>query len=160
MLFCEITVQASTLDLYLYFYELTDSMAFPAIWAPTSDHTYAKDPFFNDDPRKSLEKGEHANVPVMIGIMKDEGLINTAFLLQRPDLVDELRENWTECAANNFLGKFFLKDASKYKDKAEKIKSFYLGDDKPVSLDGDSFQSLTELFTDPGFFYGSDLTAK
>jgi hypothetical protein len=68
-------------------------MAFPCIWAPTHDHEFNKDPFFADKPRKVLEEGGFNEVPIMIGLTKNEGLINTAFMLSRPHLHDYFRYN-------------------------------------------------------------------
>jgi hypothetical protein len=61
-------------------------MAFPCIWAPTHDHEFNMDPFFVDKPRKVLKQGGFNQVPIMIGITKNDGLLNTAFMLTKPQL--------------------------------------------------------------------------
>lgn len=62
-------------------------MAYPAPWRPSLDSEHTKDFFFSKEPREALENGDFANVPVMIGHNKDEGLIFTANLNQSPDKV-------------------------------------------------------------------------
>ena len=69
------------------------------------------------------------------------------------------RNEWALCSANHFFGEFFAEETKALMAKSEKIRAFYLGD-KEISLEGEAFQNLTNAFTDPGFFYGSDLTAR
>ena len=72
-----------------------------------------------------------------------------------------IRNNWEECAANTFLGKYYL-DKPLSEDlvaKAEKIKEFYFGQNE-VSLGSNGLQTFTNAFTDHGFFYGTDVLAR
>lgn len=61
-------------------------MAYPIVWGAYDDHALVTDPFFADHPRKIFEKGLFNQVPTMIGVTKDEGIINSGPLLANPDL--------------------------------------------------------------------------
>ena len=62
------------------------------------------------------------------------------------------------CFANNFLGKYFIQNLDdETKDKVKKIKEFYFGD-KPMDMN--AFENITNLFSDPGFLYGTDLLVR
>ena len=63
----------------------------PVVFKPSDDSKYSQDPFFKDDPIKLLEQGKVHNVPVMIGVTKDEGLIYSAALGQRSEFMSFLR---------------------------------------------------------------------
>jgi hypothetical protein len=71
------------------------------------------------------------------------------------------RNNWETCVGSNIFAQFFNEDASdkELKTKASKVKEFYFGE-KELNLYDDTFNNLTNLFTDPGFMYGSDLMAR
>ena len=61
-------------------------MANPAVWKPINDVRFARDPFFpGGDPKEAMKSGRVANVPVMVGFTKHEGLINTVRLLKDPE---------------------------------------------------------------------------
>ena len=61
-------------------------MANPATWKPINDAKFSRDPFFTGgDPKSAMKSGKVANVPVMVGFTKDEGLINTARLFKDPE---------------------------------------------------------------------------
>ena len=53
-----------------------DLDAYP--WQPVGDSSYA-DPFFASDIKRLIERGPvHGEVPVMIGLTRDDGLLVTA----------------------------------------------------------------------------------
>ena len=62
----------------------TGMMAYPVVWTPVSDFMYVKNPFFEQDPLKLMVTGQFNKVPIMIGTVKDEGLLHTATLMQNP----------------------------------------------------------------------------
>ena len=73
-------------------------------------------------------------------------------------LLKYFRDNWEECFANNFLGKYFIQNLDhETKDKVKKVKDFYFGDQP---MDMRAFENMTNLFTDPGFLYGTDVLAR
>ena len=59
---------------------LPEMMAYPMVWTPVMDFQYSKNPFFTQEPVKSVVSGEFNKVPTMIGTLKDEGLLHTAVL--------------------------------------------------------------------------------
>ena len=65
--------------------------AFPIIWMPYDDHDLLKDPFFTKHPRKVFEDEEFTAVPSMIGVTKDEGLLQSAWFYNNPD---KIRNFW------------------------------------------------------------------
>ena len=65
--------------------------AFPIIWMPYDDHDLLKNSFFTKHPRKVFEDGEFTAVPTMIGVTKDEGLLQSAWFYNNPD---KIRNFW------------------------------------------------------------------
>ncbi len=135
-------------------------MAYPLVWRPTYDKSYSKDPFFKHDPVTSIAQGHFNRVPTMIGSLKDEGLLNTATMLQDPGLLEYFKTHWEECAANSFLQTFFLKEIDvKTRKKIAAIEDFYLQGQK-IWKNHWTFQNLSKIFADTKFFYGSDKMAQ
>ena len=66
-------------------------MPFPAVWSHSDDSTYAARPFFGANPYQVMKSGTLANVPIMIGFTKEDGLLITATLLKNPQLFQQLR---------------------------------------------------------------------
>ena len=69
------------------------------------------------------------------------------------------RDHWDVCVANNFLGKYFVKEPVNKDIKADvkKVTNFYFGD-REIGMN--AFENLTNLFTDPGFLYGTDVLVR
>lgn len=61
-------------------------MAYPLVWTAYDDSHVVMDPFFADNPRRLFERGQFNSVPTMIGITKDEGLIQSTQFLKHPEL--------------------------------------------------------------------------
>ena len=134
-------------------------LASPITWNVVDDHEYVKDPFFDDNPRAVMENKQFNSVPTMIGVNKQEGLLFTSIFYALEENLKFLQDNWEMCVVSNFIGKFFLDKPfdEKIKDKVKKITEFYFGDQK---IDMNTFENLTNLYTDPGFLYGTDVLAR
>ena len=106
-----------------------------------------------------MENKQFNSVPTMIGVNKQEGLLFTSIFHAKKENLKFLQDNWEMCVASNFIGKFFLDKPfdEKIKDKVKKITEFYFGDQK---IDMNTFENLTNLYTDPGFLYGTDVLAR
>ena len=48
---------------------------FPLVWLPYDDHKAVKNSFFSDNPLNTFKNGKFNVVPTMIGLTKDEGLL-------------------------------------------------------------------------------------
>jgi hypothetical protein len=67
-------------------------MTFPSNWKPVNDAAFTRDPFFSagPHPRKLFEEGKVVSMPVMMGFLKDEGLISTAKIYRNEELAQKL----------------------------------------------------------------------
>ena len=133
-------------------------MAYPLVWSPQDDHEYVKDSFFANHPVNVLKSGKFNQVPLMIGVNKDEGVLHSATMLQNPELFEYFKSNWEVCAGVSFLDEFFIEEpvGQKIKTKAKKVQEFYFGQNE-LKLDDWTFTNLTRAFTDSGFVLGTEL---
>ena len=133
---------------------VVSKLAFPIIWTP-SDDSKSNDPFFAKHPKKVYEAGEFVQVPTMLGSTKDEGLLISSMLKRNPEFLDSMNDNWDGCMAPHALGKFFLNGKLTKEDDAKinQITEFYFEGTREIKFDHWTFDNLTKMFTDNGFFY-------
>ena len=154
-------LQSKTIDEILVEQNMFDEcnvvskLAFPIIWTP-SDDSKTRDPFFAKHPKKVYESGDFVQVPTMLGSTKDEGLLISSMLRRNPEFLDTINDHWNRCMAPHALGKFFL-DGKLSKQDDEKIKEitdfYFNGVRSQIKFDHWTFDNLTNMFTDNGFFY-------
>jgi len=110
--------------------------------------------FLPDIPTKLMERGEYNHVDVMIGMTKDEGLLQTVQFELNPDLYGAAIFLWDN------LGPMFLfgrhGDFDRLPEDAERLKTFtqyYLG--SRFNINKEHFQNLTDMISDAYIWYGS-----
>ena len=88
---------------------------------------------------------------------KDEGLLDTAPLLNDPEKFNLLKNNWDESSIS-FLPWLSPGNQANLQDMGRAIKEFYFNNEV---LDGSKhFGNLTDMFSDVEFIYGTDFTAR
>lgn len=74
----------------------------PGSWLPTDDSSQGKDAFFAQNPTQAVVKGELASkVPLIFGIAKDEGILETAKIVCDHTLLENAfvgPDSWAKCA--------------------------------------------------------------
>jgi hypothetical protein len=70
---------------------IVGTMPYPAVWAFTDDSGFSSNPFFSQDPIRTMQEDGVAKVPIMIGFTKDEGLLPSATLKKYPHLFDHFK---------------------------------------------------------------------
>lgn len=66
----------------------TDTMPYPASWVYTDDSEFSSNPFFGQDPIKTMQEDGAAKVPIIIGFTKEDGLLPSATFKKHPQLFD------------------------------------------------------------------------
>ena len=88
---------------------------------------------------------------------KDEGLLDTAPLLNDPEKFNLLKNNWDKSSIS-FLPWLSPGNQANVQDMGRAIKEFYFNNEV---LDGSKhFGNLTDMFSDVEFIYGTDFTAR
>ena len=134
-------------------------MPSPNPWKPTFDADSSSHPFFPKDPREATANGETMDVPVFIGINKDEGLIATGELLRTPSGIEMLKENFDSCMVKNLFGHRLEDVTEKEMKVSSDLVAFYGVQKEKFDFQND-FKKLTNLLTDASFAHGSDNQAK
>jgi carboxylesterase type B len=112
------------------------------IWFPVIEEDFGQERFLPDDPIKLIQKGDFQQVPVVIGVTKDE-FANRAFpVVENATLLEELSGNFETFAPVCFL---YERGTNKSKEISAAIRGFYLGDG---TLNNDSLSGLTQLYAD------------
>ena len=65
-------------------------LPFPTIWSPVDDHQMHSDTFFSDNPWEIILSNTQQKVPLMIGTMKDEGLLFTSTFIKNPEKLNQV----------------------------------------------------------------------
>ena len=131
----------------------------PNIWKGTLVKGRQKS-FFQAEPKDTVLEGRLSHpqsVPVMMGFTQDEGLLDTAPLLNDPEKFNLLKNNWDESSIS-FLPWLSPGNQANLQDMGRAIKEFYFNNEV---LDGSKhFGNLTDMFSDVEFIYGTDFTAR
>ncbi|XP_069669062.1 juvenile hormone esterase-like [Periplaneta americana] len=97
---------------------------------PTLEHpTEHEEAFITEDPLELLSQGKFYNVPFIVGINSNEGLLCLKEVMMKPSILKTYDDNF-EILVPKFLK--LERNSKKSKEVAQKIKKFYFGD-KPVS---------------------------
>ena len=136
---------------------------FSGTWIPGLEPKESKDPFLTEEPEILMKSGEFdRNLQVIIGTMKDEGLIALIKPLILPGELAKLKSTYNSTLTAEI---FNIQDFNRVKDedvqKLQEILHFYLGPGHPgdkFSLD--NLQALVDMITDSAFLYGTHKTLK
>jgi carboxylesterase type B len=125
----------------------------PIRFFPVVEPEDATEPFQTQEPYLRIKRGEGSRVPLITGVMKDEGILMNGYpTLGNPAAVEELNNNWYEIAPIIYLYdhlKITVEERNKISDK---IKEFYLGG-KP--LGPETAQGFIDSESDRYFNLGS-----
>ena len=132
----------------------------PLVWIPYDDSQKVKDSFFQENPVSTLKKKSYNAVPTMIGLTKDEGLLQAGHFINDAEV---FKNFWKEeaCPAVLFLGYYsYSRDVpDNVRQLTEEISQKYFQGNKE-HFDLKVLQQLSDAFTDSGFFYGTDIMVK
>ena len=76
---------------YLFQIVFGHLVPYPIVWLPYDDRASVENPFFTKHPRKIFEDGDFNIVPTMIGLTKDDGIMQSITMYKNPD---KFREFW------------------------------------------------------------------
>lgn len=102
--------------------------------------------FLPDEPRKLLESGKFAQIPMMIGYASNEGLLKQVFDKKLGKSSHEI--DFLQYIPNDLN---IEKDSNISKIIVEKIKQFYVGN---KDLQFSDMQPEIDIMTDSWFWYG------
>ena len=99
-------------------------------------------------------KGDINPVEIIIGTVKDEGLLNTQKFLRNPDLYLNISQHWAWQGPRDLFGKRGVEDITEQDvSQAGEVLDFYIGSDS--NFDEDHFDNLTNMMTDR-YWYGTN----
>ncbi|RZC36490.1 COesterase domain containing protein, partial [Asbolus verrucosus] len=112
------------------------------IWSPVIEEDFGQERFLPEHPIKLIEDGNFAEIPIVIGVTKDE-FANRAFpIVANATLLKELSDNFETYAPICFL---YERDTDKSKEVSQAVRTFYLGEE---ALTNASLPGLTKIFAD------------
>ena len=112
--------------------------------------------FLPDIPTKLMERGEYNHVDVMIGVTKDEGLLQMAQFIINPDLYFYASLAWDNLGPMFLLGKTGPWDRTPEEEEmVRQITKFYLGEMGPGNINEEHFSNMTDMISDAYIWYGS-----
>ena len=112
--------------------------------------------FLPDIPTKLMERGEYNHVDVMIGVTKDEGLLQMAQFILNPDLYFYAALAWDNLGPMFLLGKTGTWDRTPEEEEmVRQITKFYLGEMGPLNINEAHFSNMTDMISDAYIWYGS-----
>ncbi len=116
----------------------------PYKWLPTID-SISPNPFMPEHPMQVLKSGNQKDIPVIMGVTKDDGGLIPAYAYW--DKLDALNENFTSIFGPQGLSGVSAGEATELdKKKAEAVMRFYLGSGRNFTQD--SIQEMIDLFGD------------
>jgi hypothetical protein len=67
-------------------------MPFPTPWQGSADFSYTSKPFFSDEPKTLMERGDvPRNVEIMIGSNKDDGMLQSTTLYHNEEKFENFK---------------------------------------------------------------------
>ena len=121
------------------------------------DAVFSHQPFFKGEPT-TLMAGYVPNLPIMMGITKDEGILSSGSFVRDKEVFKRFRDNWKTCGPSNLFGIRREKVTDEISELTEQVRQFYLGDEV-MDLDM-NFSNITDMLSDAMFAYGTDYTVR
>ena len=123
------------------------------------DGSYSENPFLPKSTVYGLKSGEYnANVDILAGSNKDDGLEFTAQLYNNTMLLELYRNRWYDPqfnfgAQNFFIVEDFRNVSKEINDKVEKATNYYMGDIQYLDLV--NITHFTDMYTDAWYFFSA-----
>jgi len=111
--------------------------------------------FLPDIPTKLMERGEYNHVDLMLGMTKDEGLLQSVQFVINPALYLLAGLNWKHLGPMFLFGR--VGDYDTWPEDSEMTNiftKFYLGNFGVFNLNEKHFDNITNMFTDAYIWYG------
>ncbi|XP_072375762.1 venom carboxylesterase-6-like [Diabrotica undecimpunctata] len=119
---------------------------------PVVEPSEVEDPFMPDHPLNIIKSGKSMDVPIIVGITKEDGALKNAGY-KNANLLDEFADRFDELVPISLFYDRTEKDPQRV---TRRLKKFYFGN-KRVQ---DSIQGITDMYTDGWFFKCSDDVAR
>ncbi|XP_023332473.1 acetylcholinesterase 1 isoform X2 [Eurytemora carolleeae] len=118
--------------------------------------------FLPANPVNLMERGEYNHVDLMVGVTKDEGLLQMYQLELNPELYVVASIFWNSIFGPMFLfGRFGNYDITEEdKEMTNLITKYYLGEPGAANINQQHFQNMTDMISDAYIWYGSHKQAE
>lgn len=87
------------------YFTISITLSLPIVFKPVVDGHYTKDPVVPSDPTFMLKSGQFHKVPVMTGLMEQEGALLSPRLSRHPDIWDSIMRDWQVIGPLGILGR-------------------------------------------------------
>ncbi|GJQ67385.1 hypothetical protein Trydic_g8268 [Trypoxylus dichotomus] len=122
----------------------------PAIEFETENNP---EPFITEDPKEIIEKGEFSNVPWIIGVTSNEGILRAAPFVRQTDLLKTLNAHFAEYFPEMLALQFSVTEEDMFSTWV-KIKEFYFQNKDIIDITvPESIQGLINVYSDRAFLY-------
>jgi len=129
------------------FYDSALEVTHP-VFGRVMDDNLSNQPFFAMEPLESFKSGNFAEVPLIVGFTKDEGIYFIPPFVLDPTELQNLNDNWEVFGPKNIFGKCCEFSEAEI-EKANLIREFYFGSEE-ISMA--NIQSLIDMFSDSKFW--------
>ncbi|KAJ8916723.1 hypothetical protein NQ315_013927 [Exocentrus adspersus] len=110
--------------------------------------------FMAEHPVETIELGNSADVPILIGLNTEDGGLKVAGMFQQPNIIEEFDEGFNKLAPLSLMYDKVVEDTDLVTNK---LKEFYFGKQK---IDKSRISDLINLYTDGWFLYCADEAAR
>ncbi|KAK4874277.1 hypothetical protein RN001_013637 [Aquatica leii] len=118
------------------------------VWMPVIELDYGQERFFTEHPITSALKGNFAKVPFMTGITTEEFSYFALRVLQNPDLLRELNDDFERIAPIAFI---YERNTTKSKYVSEELKKQFLNN---LPIESPKSVGLEHLYADSNVGFG------
>ncbi|XP_046396461.1 juvenile hormone esterase-like [Ischnura elegans] len=125
------------------------------IFAPVIESVGSSDePLITEEPEILFQTGNYAQVPWLTGTTNNEMMEKAAAILQNETLFEDFAENFERVAP---ISLYYERGSASSLRKSRRLKDFYFPNGR---ITKDSFQHITDLYTDGVFLHGADRSVK
>ena len=111
---------------------------------------FADNPFLPDSPENLVNKGQYSKVPMLVGVVGEEGIYSAARYITNETSFDIINNYW------DYYGPIYIFDTSdpspEEVDLSNVVKYFYL-QDNPASMN--NIHDVIDMFSDNLFWSGA-----
>nr|QIK02095.1 juvenile hormone esterase [Holotrichia parallela] len=115
------------------------------------------EPFITEDPINIIRKGNFHNVPWIIGVVSNEGILRGAPFVRQEDLLDKINSDFD--TIKSLIGLSLSIDPSKVDWLWSHVKDFYFNSENTINSTN-SITGLVNLYSDRAFLYPAYQTIK
>lgn len=127
-----------------------------AVYGPVTETKTAlnPEPYITEDPLDLIKKGKFHNIPWIIGVVEDEGILRASPLLRQSNIQTELNSNFDKIGSE-ILGIALSVLPTQVTPVWNEITSYFIGDNYVNVTEPEDVQGFIDIYSDRSFIYGT-----